>query len=81
MVLVDPALMNISKTAPSSPKNSLSFSLLKPPYWTGISSAGMYLLIENFSSLICLALREAEYFLFLIYEYYIIYGTVSYTFH
>lgn len=41
MVSDDPGLTTTSETA--SFENSVSSSLLKPPYWTGISSAGMYL--------------------------------------
>lgn len=61
MVSVDPALMISSETEPSSLlKNSVSFSLLKPPYWTGISSAGMYLFVNFYEFLNIIAPREVK---------------------
>ena len=58
MEAVEPALRLISETAPSSAVNSQSLSRLKPPYWTGISSAGMYLFVQQWSSSFSLTFRK-----------------------
>lgn len=44
MVSVEPDLIMSSEALPFSTENSVSFSRFKPPYWMGISSAGIYLL-------------------------------------